>query len=357
MRNLAFEFLRGKIRESDLESVLIGKRTNLRYITGFTGDYGFAAVGSREALFFTSSLQFEHANSTVREPFKVVEVRNDIFKALADPGVSLWGKRLGYEAETVTCSDFEKIKAAFKGIDLISTSGMVEEIRTIKKPSEIRSIIRAQRITEEVFVELLGFMKEGVKERDLACEIDYRLRKHGGELSAFDTIVAFGENTSKPHALPSQRKLKAGDIVLFDMGTIIDGYASDMTRTVVFGRADSKIKKLYAAVLEAQEAALSGIKAGIKCSEADSLARNVIDRAGYGDLFIHFLGHGVGLDVHEIPSLSRRSNHRLKHNMVVTVEPGVYLPGWGGIRIEDMVVVDDNGCDNLTGADKALIEL
>ena len=357
MRNLAFEFLLGKIRESDLESFLIGKRTNLRYITGFTGDYGFAAVSSRDALFFTSPLHFEHANSTVREPFKVVEVRDDIFKALAKPGVSLWGKRLGYEAEAVTCSDFEKIKAAFKGIEPISTKGMVEEIRTIKKPSEIKSITRAQRITEEVFVELPGFLKEGVNERDIACEIDYRLRKHGGERSAFDTIVAFGENSSKPHALPSQRKLKAGDIVLFDMGTIIDGYASDMTRTVVFGRADSKIKKLYATVLEAQEAAISGIKAGIKCSEADSLARNVIDRAGYGDQFVHSLGHGVGLDVHEIPSLSRRSNSKLKNNMVVTVEPGIYLPDWGGIRIEDMVVVNNNGCDNLTGADKGLIEL
>ena len=181
--------------------------------------------------------------------------------------------------------------------------------------------------------------------------------RRGGERSAFETIVASGPNTSKPHALPTRRTVKKGDLVLFDMGTVVDGYCSDMTRTVVFGKADRKQKERYEVVLEAQMAALEGISAGMKCSDADFLARNRIEKAGYGPEFVHTLGHGVGLEVHESPRLSGSSGSVLKKGYVVTVEPGIYFPGWGGIRIEDLVVVTETGCQNLTEAPKELLEL
>ena len=346
-----------KISESDLESFLVSKQTNVRYLTGFDGDYGYAVVGPQEPVLFTSTLYSEHAHSTVRKPFKVIEIKDDPVKTFAGLGVAFWGKRVGFEAETMTCAEFDKLKSSLEGIELVSTKNVVEELRMVKCAGEIGAITRAQRISERVFGEILEYMREGVEERDLANEIDYRFRKHGGERPAFDTIVAFGANSSKPHAVPSRKKLEPGDIVLFDMGTVCDGYASDMTRTVVFGMADAKVKEMYGIVCEAQKRALEGIKSGLKCSEADKLARDVIEKAGYADRFVHTLGHGVGLEVHEIPRLSHRSDYVLKRNMVVTVEPGIYIPGWGGIRIEDMAVVTGKGCKNLTKASKTLHEI
>ncbi|MFC1528724.1 M24 family metallopeptidase [Candidatus Latescibacterota bacterium] len=351
------ELLKEKIRESDLDSLLIGKQSNVRYATGFTGDFGFVAISQEKPVLFTNPLYSEHACSTISESFTVIEVKNDAFKVMADLGISLWGKRVGFESESTICSDFEKMKAAFKGIELISTVGMIEELRLVKNSAEIQSITRAQRIAEKVFSEILEFVREGMQEREIACEIDYRFRKSGGERSAFETIVAFGQNSSKPHAIPTEKKLKNGEIVLFDIGTVCNGYASDMTRTVVFGKADSKLKDIYSTVYEAQEAALDGIRSGMQCTDADKLARKVIEHAGHGDNFVHSLGHGVGLEVHESPLLSPRSESILKKNSVVTVEPGIYYPNWGGVRIEDMVVITDSGCENLTRAPKNLIEL
>ena len=357
MKNVAFELLLKKIRKSGLNSLLIGKQSNIRYLTGFTGDYGFAVVNPHKPVLFTNSLFSEQARSTIREPFEFVEITNDAFKTFADYGDSLWGKHVGYESDATTCSSFERLSNALNGITLVSTNGIVEELRMVKDSSEIQSMSRAQKITEQVFDEILAFIKEGVREADIACEIDYRFRKRGGERSAFETIVAFGQNSSKPHAISSERTLEAGDIILIDMGTVCDGYSSDMTRTLVFGKADSRLKKIYSTVLEAQQTAIERIKSGMKCSGIDGLARNVIKKAGYENNFIHSLGHGVGLEVHEIPRVARSSQTVLKRNTVITVEPGIYIPEWGGVRIEDMVVVSDEGCENLTKTPKTLIEL
>ena len=357
MRENALRLLVEKVHESNLDALLVLKQANVQYITGFTGDYGFAVVSPQKSIFFTNSLNLENAQSSVKKPFAIVEIKDNFIKTFSDLGVSFWGNRVGYEAETLTCSTYTKLKDSLKDVELCATTGMVEELRIVKSASEMKAIIRAQRITESVFNEVLEFVHEGVEERDIACEIDYRIRKKGGERSAFATIVASGPNTSRPHTIPSKRKLKTGDIVLFDMGTVINGYVSDMTRTVVLGEANSEVKKKYAVVLAAQQAAINGITSGMKCSEADLLARNIIQTAGYGDQFIHSLGHGVGLEVHELPSLTKQSQDILKENMVVTVEPGIYVPAWGGIRIEDMVVITDGKCKNLTQTPKTLIEI
>jgi Xaa-Pro aminopeptidase len=261
------------------------------------------------------------------------------------------------EGDAVTCSFLARFRESVAGAEPVPSEGMVEEFRERKQPAEIEAITRAQRIAEKVLHETFSLVREGVEERELANEIDYRFRKAGGERPSFDTIVASGPNTSKPHAIPSARKIRLGDFVLFDMGTVVDGYASDMTRTVVLGKADARQREIYTAVLEAQNAAIEGISAGMKCADADRLAREVIEKAGYGREFVHSLGHGVGLEVHESPRLSARSEAVLKPDSVVTVEPGIYIPDWGGVRIEDMVAITGKGCVNLTLMPKELMEL
>jgi len=357
MRNEVFEVIKKRMNELELDSLIICRQSNLRYLTGFTGDYGYAVIGVSGTSFFTSQLYKEQAQSTVKEPFEVIVVKDGIFKSFSKFDASFFGKKVGYESNVLTCSDFTRLKERLNFVELIPTTRIVEEIREVKDSSEIQYITHAQKIAEDVFDAILELVQEGVKENDLACEIDYQFRKKGGECSAFNTIVASGRNSSIPHAIPSNKKLDSGDLVLFDMGTVVNGYASDMTRTVVLGRANSEQKKIYNIVLEAQMAAIDSISSGMKCSEVYGKALNVFEKAGYEKRFIHSLGHGVGLDVHEIPLLSRNTHAKLKENSVVTVEPGIYIPGWGGVRIEDMVVVTDNGCLNLANSPKILLEL
>ena len=349
--------IRKKMSESNIDSLIIVNASNIRYLTGFCGENGYAVISRSRALLCVNPLYIEDARSSVGSRYEIVEVKEDIFKNLAGFTRLFRGKKTGFEADHTTCSSHARLKKALAESKLVSTKGFIEAFREVKYPYEIDAVKKAQAISERVFSHILSCVKEGVEERELALEIDYQFRKQGGERSAFETICASGPNTSKPHATASQRKIASGDLVLFDMGTVVDGYASDMTRTVVLGKAGDEQKRAYTAVLDAQNAALERICHGMKCSEADSIARNVLEKAGYGVRFVHSLGHGVGLDVHENPYLSKRSDTVLQKNSIVTIEPGVYIPGWGGIRIEDMAVITDNACDNLTKAPKHLIEL
>jgi len=357
MRKEAFAILNEKMGESGLDSLLINNQINIIYLTGFTGDFSYLIITAADTYLFTSKIYEEHARLTVQKPCKVEAVKNEFFEHFSKLGTSFWGKKIGFESESLTFSAFTVLKEKLPDSELIPATGMVEELRAVKEPSEIRSISHAQEITDKVFDSVLGLLRDGVEERELANEIDYRFRESGGERSAFETIVASGPNTSKPHAIATRRKLRAGDLVLFDMGTVINGYASDMTRTVVLGKADAEQKKIYDLVLDAQEAAIDCISSGRKCSEIFCAAQNVFEKAGYADKFIHSLGHGLGLEVHEKPRISHTQHSTLEKNLVVTVEPGIYIPGWGGIRIEDVVVVKDNGCLNLTQTTKKLLEI
>ncbi len=346
------------LHEHGLSSCILSHRPNVRYVTGFPGDFGHAAFGGNgERILYTSPLYSEQAAASAGNGFIVEEVRDDTFGAMASRGEGFWGGRVGFEADSLTVAEHERLARAFEPRELVPLSGMLDGVRTVKNGVETVAIRSAQRIAESVLAEVIGCLREGVMERDIAAEIDYRFKTRGGEGASFETIVAFGPESSKPHARPGTRKLSTGDIVLFDMGTIVEGYASDMTRTFVFGHADSVFRDRYETVLRAQEAALDGIRSGMSCADADGLARKVIENAGHGERFVHSLGHGVGLEVHEKPVLSSRSKETLETGMVVTVEPGVYFPGWGGIRIEDMAVVTDGGCENLTCFDKQSFEL
>jgi Xaa-Pro aminopeptidase len=353
----ACELLKRKIHESGLDSLLVVKHPNIRYLTGFYGGSGYAAVTPHENALFVNALFLEDAYATVGKHVTVHETGDDVFGLFGALGEPFWGTRIGYEADAVVCSFYRKFGDAVKSAETVPCEGYVEELRECKEPREIEAIRTAQRLSESVFRETLSLIREGVEEREIAWEIDYRLRKLGGERSSFDTIVAFGPNASKPHAAPSDRKLRPGDFVLIDMGTVVEGYASDMTRTLVFGKADARQREVYRAVLAAQEAVLERISSGMECADVDRIARDVLRNAGFKKEFIHSLGHGVGLEVHESPRLSRTSKAVLRNGSVVTVEPGVYIPGWGGVRIEDMVLVTERDCENLTEVEKELVEV
>jgi Xaa-Pro aminopeptidase len=353
----ACESLKKRIRESGLDSLLILKHPNIRYLTGFDGGFGYMAITPSETALFVNALFLEHARATIGHPVTIRETGEDVVGLFGTLGEPFWGARIGFEADGVTWAFMKKIGESVKPAETVPCEGIIEELRECKTPREIEAIRCAQRISERAFHEALSLIREGVEEREIALEIDYRLRKLGGERPAFDTIVAFGPNTSKPHAAPTDRKLGPGDFVLIDMGTIVDGYASDMTRTLVFGKADARQREVHRAVLAAQEAVLERISAGMECAEADRIARETLCAAGFEKEFIHSLGHGVGLEVHESPRLSRVSKGALKSGSVVTVEPGVYIPGWGGVRVEDMALITERGCENLTGVEKELMEL
>jgi len=337
--------------------MIIGKQTDIRYFTGFEGDYGFLAVGNGPSTFFTSSLYAEEARQNLGDKLQVTVPEKSLYDDMFALGKDFWGDRVGFNPGTVTCEHYTKMKASFSACELIAEKDITETLRAVKTPDEIALIQKAQLIAETVLTSILPDLNEGVEEREIANEIDYRFRKEGGEKSSFETIVAFGANSSKPHARPGITKLAHNDIVLFDMGTVVGGYASDMTRSYVFGKADSATKAIYSAVLDAQEAAIDGIHDGILSKHADALARDIITERGYGAEFVHTLGHGVGLDIHEFPALSKKSDTVLSKGMVVTVEPGIYIAGTGGIRIEDMLVIETAGVKNLTSMPKKLTEL
>jgi len=251
---------------------------------------------------------------------------------------------------------FKFVSEQFRG-GVRAVDRLVELERQLKEPEEIERMSQAAAIADAAFQHILGVMKPGVAERDIALELEFTMRRSGSEEMPFDPIVASGPNAARPHAIPGARELEVGDMVVLDFGAKVGGYCSDMTRTVVIGKASDDQRRIYDAVLEANEAGLASVRAGLPCTEVDLAARTVLQGYGLGEYFTHGVGHGVGLDVHESPTLSPRSNQSLRRSMAVTVEPGVYVSGVAGVRIEDLVVVEEAGCRILTHSPKELIEI
>ena len=349
--------LLNRMGESALDSFIVVHPANIRYLTGYAGDNAFLAITRDRVVLFVYSMNLEIAERTVQAPVEISVLETTAADHFATLGTAFWGSVAGYEPEHMRCSTYRNIVEALKGTLLKPVSGMIESFRIVKRPEEVAAIERAQVITDRVFAEVLGLLREGIAELDIAAEVDYRFRRNGASGPSFETIVAFGAHASMPHAIPDTRKLRNGDFVLIDMGTLLEGYASDMTRTVVFGRASEEQRERYRLVLAAQEAGILATRAGVPCADAFQAAMAVFDAAGYRAAFIHSLGHGIGLEVHELPAVSSRSHESFRAGAVVTVEPGLYFPGWGGIRIEDMVVVTDTGCRSLTASPKTLLEL
>jgi len=326
---------------SNCDAVLISSPENMRYIAGFTGE-GYVVISNNERYIFTDSRYSEKADEET-EGYIVSE--GNVFEYLEKFDT------VGVEEKHITCLIADKIK------NKVYKSKLLDSMRMVKTPEEIEKIRIAEEIACRSFEKVLEYVSVGVRECDIAREFEYIMKKEGAQGPAFETIVISGKKTSLPHGVPSDKKLEKGDLVTMDFGCLYEGYRSDVTRTFCIGKADEKQREIYEIVKEAQQVGLDTIMSGITGRDADAVARKVIEDRGYGEYFRHALGHGVGLAIHELPNLSPRCEILLKPGMIVTCEPGIYIPDFGGVRIEDTVVVTENGIENLCRLSKDLLEL
>jgi Xaa-Pro aminopeptidase len=346
--------LRKSIAEKGLDALLISQPENLRYLSGFTGS-GWLLVSARKAILVLDFLYVEQAKGEA-PGFEIVQIKQDLHEWLPGLISDLGWRKLGFEANLISYDSHHKLGEAIKAkqtsLELVPTTGIVEQLRSIKEPVELGFITKAVELADSAFEQAKAIIRPGTTEREAAWEIEKNLRQKGSEGVAFEIIVASGPNSALPHARPTEKTIGAGEPIIIDMGAKVGGYCSDLTRTLFLGGADKTFRRIYDIVLKAQATAMEGIKSEMSALEADQLARRVIEQAGYGQAFGHGLGHGVGLAVHEYPRLGLTSADSLADNMVVTAEPGIYLPGQGGVRIEDMVVLENGKARGLTKAQK-----
>lgn len=342
-----------------LDGLIVSGLNNIRYLCGYTGSNGMMIISQKGAIFYTDFRYQEQIKTEVRGCEKRVLERDlYAFFPVEDLKRVTLRKRIsniGVEENNLTLMRFRMLRKRLKGFKLVPVPDPVLKLRRKKDRQEITLMRRAQELTEQAFHQVLKLVKPGVTEKELALEIEFQFRRLGEV--AFPSIVAAGENAAKPHARAGERKLRQGDCITFDIGCRYQGYCADMTRTVFLGKPEEEWKRVYEAVRRAQEEALEVIKPGVPCKFVDLAARDYLNRQGLGQYFGHSLGHGVGLEVHEQPTLARTSTQTLEPGDVVTVEPGVYLPGRGGVRIEDMVLVTSSGILNFTQTSKELIIL
>ncbi len=349
----------GILKDRGIDALLVTKDANIRYVSGFTGSESYVVLSEAGRVFITD-LRYTEQAADECHGFEVLPYRSPhppLGETLGSVATKFGIKRLGFEGDSISFDLYSKIAEALKGVEMIPSSGVVEELRYTKSPEEICRVKRAAEIADMAFNHILGVLRPGVTEKDIEFELECFMRKNGAFSAGFATIIASGPRSSLPHAVPSNRKIQQGDFVTMDFGALYEGYRSDMTRTIVVGRPDDRQREVYDIVKRAQEAGMRAVKAGVKGSEPDRAARSVIEAAGLGECFGHGLGHGVGLEIHEEPRMSRESNSILSTGCIVTVEPGVYIPGWGGVRIEDTVLVLDEGCEALTLSPKEMIVL
>lgn len=337
-----------------IDAMLVHNLSNVRYLTGFAGSSGVVLLEKKKTLFFTDFRYQEQSEQQVGNAAEIVVFKTSSNEALLEYLKGSKIGNLGVES-TLTIGNFEVFSKGFKG-KLTTTRGIVEKIRQVKGEAELKNLKKAFAISDKSFAKLLRFIKPGKREIEIAARLEYIMRTAGSEGPSFDTIVASGERSSCPHAHPTDRKIKAGEMVKIDFGAIWNGYHSDMTRTVFVGKADRKFREIYGIVHEAQKRAIDAIKPGVTGFDIDKIARDHIASKGYGEKFGHTLGHSLGLDIHEMPGFSAKCNDVIKTGMVLTVEPGIYLPGWGGVRIEDVYRIDDVP-ERLTATPNDLLEL
>ena len=346
--------LAARLEALGVDAVLSTHLPNVRYLSGYSGSNGQMLVGAGGSRFFTDGRYTEQSRREVPDVDRVI-YSTDWIKQLTAACDEIGVKRLGFEASYVTYRSHGELA---KTVDtLVPLEDEVGKLRWAKDPEELALIRRAQELTDIGFAEILTKFREGMTERELALELDWAMLRAGAEAVAFDTIAAFGEQAAEPHHSPTDRALRRGDVVKLDFGAVYDGYHSDMTRTVAFGEPPDEMRKVYKIVLDAQLAGIEAVHAGATGGEADLASRSLIEAEGYGEAFSHSLGHGVGLEIHEDPSLRATSEEVLPEGTVVTVEPGIYLAGIGGVRIEDMVVVTASGCEPMPSSSKELIVL
>jgi len=345
------EKLRHKLAEAELDAILVSQRENRRYLSGFTGSAGFLFISERKAVLATDSRYVEQAQGQAPD-FEIFRAEGELRNWFPELASSLGAKKIAFEASDLSFSAYRQLTAAMGGEKLVPTEEMVESLRAIKDERELELITRAVELSDAAFEEVAPRICPGMKEKEVAWEIEKFVREKGGESVPFDLIVASGPNSALPHATPSERPILDGEPVVIDIGARIEGYSSDLSRTICPGNGDKTFAQIYDLVLGAQLTAIATIEAGMSGEQADALARTVIEQGGYGEAFGHGLGHGVGLAPHEQPRLGKGSSTVLCDGMVFTIEPGIYVKGWGGVRIEDVAVMEKGKVRVLSQAKK-----
>lgn len=347
--------LRATCKEQGIDGLVVTNPYNRRYITGFTGSAGIALITQDTAVFITDFRYVEQANKQV-QGFEIVEHTGRVVDALQEQVQRLQLNRLGFEEENLTFAIYQLYNETLS-TELVPTKALIETIRLVKTDDEISVLKAAAKIADEAYLHILNYIKPGISEIDVANELEFYMRKLGATSSSFDIIVASGWRSALPHGVASDKLIQTGELVTLDYGALFNDYISDITRTVAVGEISEELTDIYSTVLAAQELGVQGIKPGMTGKEADSLTRDYITEKGYGNYFGHSTGHGIGLEVHEGPALSSKTKIKLEKNMVVTVEPGIYIPNVGGCRIEDDIVITADGNERLTHATKELIHL
>jgi Xaa-Pro aminopeptidase len=350
------ERLAARYEDLGVDALLVTKLPNVRYLTGFTGSSGMTLVAPTEAVFFTDGRYAEQSRHEVPDLERMASMDAPT-TGILDQCRRLRVGRLGFERHSVTVAQLEDWQTKLEGIELVGVGQEVERLRWTKDGQELEQLRMAQDATDGAFDDVLGVLAVGMTELQAAAQLEQAMARHGSDALSFDSIVAFGEHAAEPHHRPCHRALAEGDLIKMDFGAMCGGYHTDMTRTVAFGEPVSELRKVHDVVAEAQQAGIDALRPGALAGDVDQAARSVVEDAGYGDRFTHGLGHGVGLEIHEGPNLRRGGEDVLPAGAVVTVEPGVYIPGIGGVRIEDCVEVAEDGPRVLGVSTRELIEL
>ncbi len=342
--NNRLQKLRQKLTEKELDAIFISQPENRYYLSGFDGSAGFLLISAQDAILATDFRYIEQVKKQAPD-YKIFQIKNDMVSWFPELLAGLSLPKLGFEARHIAFATYQQLKDILKKMSnapkFVPLDGLVESLRVIKEPEEIELIARAAEISDKAFQHIEETIHTGMSEKEVAWEVEKFMRENGSQAMPFEIIVASGPNSALPHAKPSSRTIQSGEPVLFDIGARIDGYSSDLSRTICLGAPDDTFKKVYDIVLGAQLTAMAIIREGMTGEQGDNLARTVIKETGYAEAFGHALGHGVGLAPHEAPRLGPGSTEILTSGMVFTVEPGIYLPGWGGVRIEDLVVMEN----------------
>ncbi len=356
MPNARVQRLRSKMARTGAQAIRVASGVGRRYLSGFTGTSGVLLIAQDRAALLTD-FRYRVQAGEQAAGFEIVEHGQAQNEAVAEK-LKEWGvSRLLFEDQRVTYAEHAQLSQALAPVELVPAGGIVEELRVVKEADELAVMQEAAEIADRTFEHILNFIKPGVTELSIAAEMEHFMRKLGASGPSFDTIVASGERSAMPHGVAGDRVIGEGEFVTLDFGAYYNGYCSDLTRTVFVGRPTDRHREIYSIVLEAQQYALDRLKPGMTGREGDALTRDIIARYGYGDHFGHGTGHGLGMEIHEAPRLSLTSDIVLSPGMVVTVEPGIYLPGFGGVRIEDDVVIAETGIQILTRSPKELILL
>ena len=350
------EKLQERLANESLGGMLVTNLTNVRYLSGFTGSAGSCLILDQKSYFISDGRYLTQSKEQVQDMEIIIDTGSHL-QIIKDNDLISNGTTLGFEADFLSVNQMNKLRELFPDTQWEATSRFVEEIAAVKDKSELRAIRAAVDITDEVFDQLIPELRIGSVERKVAAKISFAYKILGADGDSYDPIVASGPNSALPHAVPSDREFQDGDFVVMDFGALYQGYHADMTRTVAIGSVTDRHREIYSVVQEAQKRGCEAAHAGMTCRELDAVTRDYITEQGYGDYYVHGTGHGLGLEVHTMPRLSQISDDTLLENYVITIEPGIYIPEFGGVRIEDDVIIQNDGCEILNRSTKDLLVL